>query len=156
GAIGYSFLPKPQEVDLVTVARGTIRVTVDEDGKTRIREKYVVSAPLSGRLLRIGLDAGDAVIAGETLIASIEPRAPELLDARAIAQAEARVRAAESALARTDPQLEQARIEQANVEKYLNRVREAPDAFTESDVDNIQAQYRAATEQLRAAKYAQE
>src|SRR5690606_32446666 len=53
-------------------------------------------------------------------------------------------------------QLEQARIEQANVEKYLNRVREAPDAFTESDVDNIQAQYRAATEQLRAAKYAQE
>jgi HlyD family secretion protein len=155
-AIGYSFWPKPQEVDLVTVERGSISVSVDEDGKTRIREKYVVSAPLSGRLMRIGMDAGDPVVAGETLIASIEPRDPELLDARAIAQAEARVSAAQSALSRTEPQLEQARIEQANAERYMNRVREAPDAFTESDLDNVQAQYRAASEQLRMAKYAQE
>jgi HlyD family secretion protein len=155
-AIGYSFWPKPQEVDLVTVERGSIAVSVDEDGKTRIREKYVVSAPLSGRLLRINMDAGDPVVAGETLIASIEPRDPELLDARAIAQAEARVNAAQTALASTEPQLEQARIEQANTEMYLSRVRNAPDAFTESDLDNAQAAYRTASERLRAAKYAQE
>ena len=155
-AIGYSFVPKPHEVDLVTVTRGDIRVTVDEDGKTRIREKYVVSAPLSGRLLRIDLDAGDPVVAGETLIANIEPRDPELLDARAIAQAEARVSAAESALARTDPELEQARIEQANAEKFLVRIRNAPDAFTESELDDAEAAYRSASERLRAAKYAGE
>lgn len=156
GAIVYSFLPDPVEVDLVQVERGTLQVTVDEDGKTRIREKYIVSAPLAGRLLRIRLDAGDPVVAGETLLATIEPRAPELLDDRAIAQAEARVRAAESNLARTAPLLEQARIEQANAESFLARVRNAPDAFTRSDVDDAQARYRSASEQMRAAKYAQE
>ncbi len=156
GAIGYSFWPKPKEVDLVTVARGEILVTVDEDGKTRIREKYVVSAPLSGRLLRIGLDAGDSVTTGETLLATIEPRAPELLDARAIAQAEARVSASEAILARTDPELEHARIEQTYAEQYLTRIRNAPDAFTETDIEDAEARYRAASERMRSAKYAGE
>ena len=74
----------------------TIRETVDQDGKTRIRERYTVSAPLAGRLLRIELDPGDEVDAGETLVASIEPRDPDLLDARAVLQAEANVKAAEA------------------------------------------------------------
>ena len=80
GAIVYGLLPAPIEVDLATVQQGSIRVTVDQDGKTRIREKYVVSAPLAGRLLRIELEPGDEVEAGETLLATIEPRDPELLD----------------------------------------------------------------------------
>ena len=98
GGLGYAFWPQPVEVDLATVERGTLRVTVDEDGKTRIREKYVVSAPLVGRLLRINMDPGDPVVAGKTLLTTIEPRDPELLDARTVAQAEARVKAAEATL----------------------------------------------------------
>src|SRR3990172_11870118 len=101
--LGYAFLPEPVEVDLVKVERGTVRVTVDEDGKTRIREKYVVSAPLNGRILRISLDPGDEVTAGKTLLTMIEPRDPELLDARTVAQAEARVKAAEAALRQAEP-----------------------------------------------------
>ncbi len=103
--IGYAFMPQPVEVDLGTIGRGLLRVTVDEDGKTRIREKYVVSAPLAGRLLRINMDPGDEVKAGETLLTVIEPRDPELLDARTIAQAEARVKAAEAQLRRVEPDL---------------------------------------------------
>src|SRR4051794_10271660 len=96
--LGYAFVPRPIEVGLVKVDRGTVRVTVDEDGKTRIREKYIVSAPLNGRILRISLDPGDKVVAGKTLLTMIEPRDPELLDTRTIAQAEARVKAAEATL----------------------------------------------------------
>ena len=116
---------EPVEVDLAKVERGTLRVTVDEDGKTRIREKYVVSAPLVGRLLRINMDAGDAVVAGKTLLTMIEPRDPDLLDARTVAQAEARVKAAEATLKKMEPMLEEVRAAQAFAEAELTRARKA-------------------------------
>src|SRR5688572_2876533 len=93
-AVVWAFMPEPVAVDLAAVARGLLRVTVDEDGRTRIRERYTVSAPLVGRLLRIELDPGDTVTANETLLATILPRDPDLLDARTVAQAEAQVSAA--------------------------------------------------------------
>src|SRR5215211_5602882 len=101
--LGYAFMPQPVEVDIIKVDRGNVRVTVDEDGKTRIREKYVVSAPLNGRVLRINMDPGDEVQAGKTLLTMIEPRDPDLHDARSVAQAEARVKAAEAALRQAEP-----------------------------------------------------
>ena len=82
--IGLGLMPAPIEADLAEAVRGSIRETVDQDGKTRIREKYVVSAPLAGRLQRIELDPGDPVLAGETVLARIEPRDPELLDPRGV------------------------------------------------------------------------
>jgi HlyD family secretion protein len=117
----YAFLPEPIEVDLVPVKRGKVRVTVDEDGKTRIREKYVVSAPLNGRILRISMDPGDKVAAGKTLLTMIEPRDPELLDPRSVAQAEARVKAAEAVLRQAEPNLETARNAQALAEANVTR-----------------------------------
>lgn len=154
--IAYSFVPEPKEVDLATVTRGTVRVTVDEDGKTRIREKYIVSTPLAGRLLRINMDPGDRVTAGNTVLATIEPSDPQLLDARAVAQAEASVSAAEAAVKKTEPMLEQARINQANAETHLTRIREAETSFTMVEVEDAEARYRTASEELRSAKYAQE
>ena len=156
GLIGYKyFVPEPVEVDVATIEKGTVLVTVDEDGKTRIREKYVVSSPLMGRLLRIDLDPGDEVAAGETLLATIEPRDPELLDARTVAQAEARVSAAQAALDRTEPLLEQARIEQSNAETQLARLRDAAAAVTAMELDDAEARNRTASESLRSAKFAQ-
>src|SRR3954468_13204379 len=116
GGLGYAFLPQPVEVDLVDVTHGTVRVTVDQEGKTRIHDKYVVSAPLNGRILRITMRPGDEVEAGKTLLTTIEPRDPELLDARTIAQAEAQVRAAEAKLRQAEPALESARAAQAFME----------------------------------------
>src|SRR5579884_2361355 len=92
--IAYAFWPKPVPVDLERVDQGPLVVTVDEEGKTRIKERYVVSAPLAGQLRRIDLDPGDSVEAGKTLLAVIEPTDPGLLDERTLAETEARVKAA--------------------------------------------------------------
>ena len=160
GAIVVGLIPAPIEVDLATVQRGSIRVTVDQDGKTRIREKYVVSAPLAGRLLRIELEPGDEVHAGETLLASIEPRDPELLDARSIALAEARVKAAETAVQKMEPMLEEVQAAQEFAESELQRVREArtasPQSVSVSEVDSKLMAYRTRTALLRTTKHNQE
>jgi HlyD family secretion protein len=156
GGLGYAFWPEPVEVDVATVERGTVRVTVDEDGKTRIREKYVVSAPLAGRLLRINMDPGDPVVAGKTLLATIEPRDPELLDARTVAQAEARVKAAEASLKKVEPQLEEIRVAQAYAEAELARVRRASAAISRSDLENAELLYRQRSEELRSMRIQEE
>ena len=69
--IVWAFLPKPVPVDLAKVCKGALAVSVDEDGKTRLRDRYVVSSPLGGRLLRVVLKPGDTVKQGETIVASI-------------------------------------------------------------------------------------
>jgi HlyD family secretion protein len=158
GGLGYAFLPEPADVDLATIERGNVRVTVDEDGKTRIHEKYVVSAPLVGRLLRINLDAGDAVVAGKTLLATIEPRDPDLLDARTVAEAEARVKTSEASLKKIEPELEMARAAQAYAESEVNRARKASrgEGISPSDLDNAEMQYRTKSEELRSTQIAEE
>lgn len=62
-AVGYGFLPKPIPVDTARVTRGSLAVTVSEDGKTRVRDRYLISSPLAGRLHRIKVRAGDPVTA---------------------------------------------------------------------------------------------
>ncbi len=158
GLIVYSFLPKPIGVDLARVEQGLIRVTVDEDGKTRIREKYIVSTPLAGRLLRIDMDPGDSVVQGETVLAIIEPRDPELLDARTIAQSEASVLAAQALVRQVETVLEEARIEQEYAERDLARVRELATSgtFTQDQLEDSEARYRRASERIRSARYEQE
>ncbi len=152
--LAYAFIPRPVDVDLVKVDRGTVRVTVDEDGKTRIREKYVVSAPLNGRILRIDMDPGDEVKAGKTLLTMIEPRDPELLDARSVAQAEARVKAAEASLQQMQPELQKVRDQQAYAEAEVARVRKAfqGNGVSQSDLENAELLLRQRNEELRSAK----
>lgn len=160
GSIVFGLMPAPVEVDLATIEQGSIRVTVDQDGKTRIREKYVVSAPLAGRLLRIELEPGDEVEAGKTLLASIEPRDPELLDARSIAQAEARVKAAEAAVQKMEPLLEEAQAAQEYAESDLQRVRDARSksamSISISEVERKLLAYRTRTAILRTTKHNRE
>lgn len=160
GAVVYGLISVPIEADMATVDRGSIRVTVDQDGKTRIREKYVVSAPLAGRLLRIELEPGDEVVAGETLLAAIEPRDPELLDARSIALAEARVKAAEASVQKMEPMLEEVRAAQEFAESELKRVRNAqsksPQSISPSEVDSKLMAYRTRTALLRTTKHNEE
>jgi HlyD family secretion protein len=155
-AVGWGLVPEPIEVDLAPATRGEVEVTVDEDGKTRIREKYVVSAPLGGRVLRINMDPGDEVTAEETLLATIEPRDPELLDARTIAQAEARVKAAEASLERMEPLLEEATAAQQFAEAELKRVREAaavnPQSVSTSEKESKLLAFRTTSALLRSAQ----
>ena len=160
GAIVYGMWPAPVDADLAKVTRGSIRETVDQEGKTRIRERYIVSAPLAGRLSRIDLDNGDEVKAGETILASIEPRDPELLDARARKQAEANVEAAESRVKRTTPLLEEAVANYEYSEAELKRVRQAktqaPGAVTQSEIENLEMMARTRSALVRTARHAQD
>lgn len=157
-AVVYAFMPEPVAVDVAPVERGRLRVTVDEDGITRIQERYTVSAPLVGRLLRIELDPGDAVVAGETLVATLLPRDPDLLDARAVATAEARVKAAEAALEKVGPLLAQTRAQQALAEEELQRARSLHQrqAISESELDQAELQAKIEAEELRSAQLAEE
>jgi HlyD family secretion protein len=95
-------------VELAEVAPRTIEVAVEEEGEARIREVFTISATIGGKLQRIGLHAGDAVVADETVVAVIGPAAPALLDARARAVAEATVAAAQSAVDLARAQVAQA------------------------------------------------
>ena len=95
-AIVLASLPKPVEVDTAEVTLGTLQVTVDAEGRTRVRDRYVIAAPLYGNLARIELDPGDDVQVGDVL-ARVSPLEPALLDPRARSELEARVRRAEAA-----------------------------------------------------------
>ncbi len=103
----YSFLPKPVEVDLAHATRGPLMETVQREGKTRVKERYVISAPLAGSLQRVRLDPGDAVKSTEPILV-IEPRDPELLDARAREQAQRRVDVAKTAVERAKHEIDKA------------------------------------------------
>lgn len=90
GLVVAGLWPKPVPVETAVVARGPLRVTVNEEGKTRIRQRYVIAAPVTGQLRRIPFKAGAEVKSGETVLAVIDPLPPTLLDARSRAAAEAR------------------------------------------------------------------
>ena len=157
-ALGYAFAPRPVAVDVARVQSGPLCVTIDEDGRTRIRERYVVSAPLGGQLRRIMLEPGDAVQAGKTLIALIEPTAPDLLDARTRAQLEARLRAAEAQVAHSVPRAERVRAAQQLAELDLQRAQTLAEraAISRQELDRAREAARATAEDLRSAEYARQ
>lgn len=94
GAFLLALMPRPIAVDTATIGRGHLRVTVDEEGRSRIRDVFVVSAPLSGKFLRSPLHVGDHVEKGKTVVAVVEPTAPPLLDIRSQKERRAAVKAA--------------------------------------------------------------
>jgi HlyD family secretion protein len=100
--------PKPVAVETALVHRGTLIVSVNEDGRTRVRERYLISAPLAGTLTRLRLKPGDSVGRGAP-VARVIPNAPPLLDPRSRAEAQARVAAAKAEVARAQTSLQQSR-----------------------------------------------
>ncbi len=113
--------PQPVPVEGVAVATGPLRVTVEEEGKTRLRSRYLVSAPVAGYTPRLPWKAGDTVRAG-VAVTVLEPPRPVVLDARTKDSAEARVRSAEAAFtvaqSRVATQAEQVRAARADVEYW--------------------------------------
>src|SRR5205807_86190 len=157
GAVVYAFLPKPVLVDLAGVEIGNLQITIEEDGKTRLRDRYVVSSPLAGRLQRIKLRPGDRVPARHTL-AVIEPVDPELLDPRSLAQTEARVKAFKSAVDKAGAQLRgnEAALELAEAEYGRARVLFQKNALSKADLESKIMQKRTREEELRTARFAEE
>jgi HlyD family secretion protein len=152
----YAFMPRAISVDAVTVTRGPLQVTVNDDGRTRIKERYVVSAPLGGRLLRVELHPGDVVEAGKTLLTAIEPTDPQLLDPRALAQAEARVKSTQAAREQAGPQLERARTAHEFAATELERANRLykEGTFSHQELDNAEQKERTTAAELKAAQFA--
>ena len=150
----WSVMPRPVPVETAAVTRGKFLATVDEDGKTRIRERYVVAAPLAGRLTRVRLKAGDSVKANE-IVAIIQPTPAPFLDPRSREEAEGRLGAAEAARERSKAMVERAQAQAAQAKSDLDRIR----TLTERGVATAQALERAETamrvaeRDLRAAEF---
>lgn len=119
-ALAFGLRASPAPVDVASVSRGPLRVTLDEEGETRIRDRFVVSAPFAGRILRIDLDPGEPVKKGDVLVI-LRPGTPNLLDARSRAGLEANVRSAQAALGRAKADRERAKAELRFAESDLGR-----------------------------------
>jgi HlyD family secretion protein len=107
-AIAWAFWPQPIPADIAEIGTGTLEVTVDEEGMTRIRDLYAVSAPIAGKVLRSPLEVGDQVNSHDTVVAIIEPTAPAFLDVRSRRETEAAAAAAEAAVALAQAQVTEA------------------------------------------------
>jgi HlyD family secretion protein len=153
-AIVYGFLPAPVVVERAEARRGPIEVTVRDDGRTRIKERYIVSSPLAGQLQRIQLKPGHPVEAGQTVVAAIEPFVPELLDPRTVAVTEARVRAAEAARQQAEALLERAGANHQYAQTEVTRSRElfGVRAISASELDRAELAARTAEEELHSAR----
>ena len=121
GVLAWSLWPKPVLVDVAEIRRGPLTVTVDEEGKARIKDVYTVSAPITGKLVRLSLEAGDRVKKDVTIIASIEPMAPAFLDVRTTRELEAQLEAAKAAVALADAEIKQAAAELWFAESEFSR-----------------------------------
>src|SRR5215831_11153055 len=97
--LAVALWPRPAVVDVARATRGPLVVTVDEEGTTRVRERFVVSSPVAGRVLRIELEPGDVVKRGQP-VAVVRAEVAPLLDERARAEAEAAIESARAALGR--------------------------------------------------------
>ena len=154
GGIVYAFLPRAVPVETALVTRGPLEVTVRDDGRTRIKDRYIVSAPLSGQLQRVVFKPGHAVNERDVL-AVIEATAPELLDPRSYAAAEARVSAAEETLKQAKAVLERALASFEYAQNDLKRVRELFQAGTVSnqEMDRAQLASRTTEGDLNSARF---
>lgn len=119
-AAGWALWPRPLPAETATIERRAIEVSIEDEGLSRIRDIFTVSAPITGKLLRLGLEPGDPVSEGQT-VASIQPTQPALLDARARAVAEANVSAAQSAVDEALAQQQQAEAQLDFAQKALKR-----------------------------------
>jgi len=154
--IAYGLKPRPVEVELGEAKRGPLTVHVVEEGKTRVRNRYIVSAPVSGQMHRVTLRAGDAVKAGETVLTAIEPVFSPLLDPRAKAQAAARVDVTQAALMQAGQSLSTAKVAEKFALNNWTRVQDVKEkgSISQTDRDNAERDAQMRQQEVRGAEFA--
>ncbi|MFM7483211.1 MAG: efflux RND transporter periplasmic adaptor subunit, partial [Burkholderiaceae bacterium] len=116
----WAFYPKPVDVDIVEIRLSQFERSIEETGKTRLRDRYVVSAPVAGRLARLSVREGDAVYAGQ-VVAMLWPAPPPLLDERRLQEQREQVASAEAILARANANLQKSALALTQAEADLRR-----------------------------------
>lgn len=175
-AVAWSFRPAPIAVDLQTIDRGDLQVTVEAEGKTRVKDRYIVSAPVTGRLSRIDLDAGDAITTGQTLgridplpyssevkaaqaklqelqaqLSGVETQRPK---SAALSQANAAIVAAQADQREAQAEVERARatLEQARRDRQRTQTLEQQGAITRNAREDAELLENTRTRELEAAQ----
>ena len=153
--VAMAMWPESMEVTVVRAERGPMQVTVDEDGETRVRDRFLVTAPVSGRVHRIEIEPGDPVVRGKTLLARITPAESPLLDSRTRGELQAAVDAATAAVG-------QARAERQRAGTALDRARSTlrrqqdlmkAGAISSDALEASETELASAEDALRAAEF---
>jgi HlyD family secretion protein len=155
--IALGFRQPPRGVDLAAVHTGPLQVTVQEEGKTRVIDRYVISAPVAGYTPRITQRVGDSVHHGETIV-QLEPLRPAALDARSQAAAKARVAAAQAALQAAGERADATAAEATQAEAEYRRLQELSrqQLVSPNDLERVRAQAAASAAMQRSARFAVE
>jgi HlyD family secretion protein len=155
-ALAWAFAPRPVPVETAVVVQGPFETSIDEDGKTRLRDRYVVSAPLAGVLDRVTLREGDGVQAG-AVVATLTPVLSPLLDERTLREQQARLDVAQANVLRINARVERARVGLLQVRSEEERseqlARQGFVAPTKLESDRLAA--LAAQKELEAAVHEQ-
>jgi HlyD family secretion protein len=154
--VAWGLWPKPVIIETGVVARSPLTVRVSEEGKTRVRNRYVVASPVAGNMRRVPLKPGDPVEAGKTVLTTIEPVVPPLLDPRARTQAEAAVALHEASRKQALESLASAKTAMKLAEADRDRMRAVTQRGTlsESDRDRMEADASIKAAQVRASEFA--
>ena len=154
--IVVGLLPKPLPAEIAVVSRGDLRVTVNEEGMTRVKNRHVIASPVAGQLRRIDWKPGAVVEAGKTVLAVLESGGADILDARSLVQAEARVRAAEAAVAQAVAQRARA-VANANLQREdfaRQKTLFASGALSRQEFDAAETRATTTAQEARAAEFA--
>ncbi|GAB5558876.1 MAG: HlyD family efflux transporter periplasmic adaptor subunit [Synoicihabitans sp.] len=156
GLIVAGLWPAALPVETATVTRGELIATVNEEGVTQVRHRYVVSSPAAGQLQRVALKPGATVVAGETVLAVLEPAGGDILDRRSRAEAEARVRATRSQVAQAEAQRERASaaLDLARAQAKRQRELAGQSLVSQQSLDIAVSRERTAAQEDRAAVFA--
>ena len=156
GIVAIAMWPQSMTVDVAAATQGPLRVTIDEDGETRVRQRFVISAPVAGRLSRIELEPGDRVTAGKTVVARIAPAASALIDSRTRSELNAAVDAARAAVGQTQAERDRASaaLERARSTEARQRALFEAGAVPRDAVEEAETARRTADEAARAADFA--
>jgi HlyD family secretion protein len=148
--------PKPHPVETALVGHGPLVVTVDEEGMTRVKNHYIVSSPVAGQLQRIDWKPGALVEAGKTVIAVLETKGADLLDARGEAQARAQIQAATAARELATAQQTRAQASAKMAESDYTRMRElfAAGSISRQEFDAVETRAITTMQEARAAEFA--
>src|SRR5580765_4729306 len=155
GLLAVALWPKTIPVEVGTIARGALVVTVDEEGTTRVRDRFVVSSPVPGRVRRIELEPGDVVKRGQP-VARVRAEPPPLLDERTRAEAQAAIDGARAALGRARAEEQRARATLAQLQQQLTRLRELARSrlISAQELDSREGDVKVAEESVNAAVFA--
>ncbi len=156
-AVVFGMMPRPVPVDMAKVTRGPLRVTIEEEGKTRVKDRFVLSAPVAGFVQRIDLHVGDNVARGQ-VVAQLDPLRPSVLDSRSRAEAAARVEAAKSALdaARENARVAAADDDYARAKHERTKKLHASGFASDDDLERADSEARRALSTRRSSEFAVE